>query len=305
MAPDRRVSRADDDGSADHKVVAGDDERAGTPATGSSRRGIAGRHGEDDEEGQQESQEAGLNDADQDPQVPSSPERDGRRRGRPLHCAERGGHRPLPPLPASPLQAMEDVKRAAALKLCRRKRRSVQEVYEKVLSVAGDARRCYDAASAAVAALSDAKFADMMFLDGCFLLWYMSELDDDGGDRLLTGFPWLVLEAIMEFLPVGLHRWVAVYVSGNLIFPRSDSEKKILPASWIRRLLIKCRRVPQDKAADTDNNESSSSISFGDSKLPHLLGLLHLMLIHKMPPHMRKSTLCMHSYRKTIFYKRK
>ncbi|CAO2200111.1 unnamed protein product, partial [Urochloa humidicola] len=52
--------------------------------------------------------------------------------------------------------------------------RSVEEVYKKILSVAGNARRCYDDASPPMAGLNDAEFADMMFVDVCFLLWYLN-----------------------------------------------------------------------------------------------------------------------------------
>ncbi|KAL6857194.1 hypothetical protein ACP4OV_018576 [Aristida adscensionis] len=190
------------------------------------------------------------------------------------------------------LQAMEDFKRAVALRLCKSNGRSVQEVYKKILSVADDARRCYDAS--AVAALSDGEFADMMFFDGCFLLWFMA--DDD--DQLLTGcahsagpsfmrdlfllenqVPWLVLEALMEFLPVGLYGSVAGMVCGDpLFFPRY--EKHVLP-SWIMRLLIKCRRAPEDED-ETDTDEESRPL--------HLLGLLRFILIQSLPHKMRKST---------------
>jgi hypothetical protein len=75
------------------------------------------------------------------------------------------------------LQEMEEVKHAAAYRLLRAQSRTVEEVYEKVLSVAGDARRCYD--DSVVAGLSDAEFARMMFVDGCFLLWYLHDRHED------------------------------------------------------------------------------------------------------------------------------
>ncbi|KAL6659531.1 hypothetical protein ACP70R_003571 [Stipagrostis hirtigluma subsp. patula] len=108
------------------------------------------------------------------------------------------------------LQAMEEVKHAAAYSLCRDSGRSV---YEKILSVVADARRCYTADDDAslVARLSDAEFAAMMFLDGCFLLQFLA---DTGGPlfagRILSAgpsfikdilllenqIPWVVLEAL-------------------------------------------------------------------------------------------------------------
>ncbi|RLM60515.1 hypothetical protein C2845_PM14G01480 [Panicum miliaceum] len=49
---------------------------------------------------------------------------------------------------------------------------------ERVRSVAGAARGCYDAADPSVEGVGEADFAAMMFLDGCFLLQYMVDSDD-------------------------------------------------------------------------------------------------------------------------------
>ncbi|WVZ88024.1 hypothetical protein U9M48_034586 [Paspalum notatum var. saurae] len=114
------------------------------------------------------------------------------------------------------LRHTEDVKHAAAHYFCEQSGHSVEQVYDKILSIADQARSCYD--DDAVARFSDAKFAEMMFLDGCFLLCYAyAERDEQPGllenqMTLSTGpcmlrdifllenqLPWLVLEALMTF----------------------------------------------------------------------------------------------------------
>ena len=130
------------------------------------------------------------------------------------------------------LHKMEEVKLAAAYYLCGASGRSTAEVYEKVRSVAGAARGCYDADDPAVVGLGDAEFAAMMFLDGCFLLQYMvagGDVEHDATALVLqnrmtlsTGpsiqkdifllenqIPWLVLDALAEFMFVDVRGFVA------------------------------------------------------------------------------------------------
>jgi len=123
------------------------------------------------------------------------------------------------------LQKMEEVKLAAAYNLCRSSGHSIAEVYEKVLSVVGDARDCYDTDDPAVMRVSNASdFATMMFLDGCFLLQYMVAGDTNEMIRrqimsmgtsiqkdiflLENQIPWLVLDALAGFVPVDVRRFV-------------------------------------------------------------------------------------------------
>uniref|UniRef100_A0ACD5Y0M5 Uncharacterized protein n=1 Tax=Avena sativa TaxID=4498 RepID=A0ACD5Y0M5_AVESA len=84
------------------------------------------------------------------------------------------------------LREAEEVKHAAAYSFCARSGRSVEEVHDKILFVVADARRCYNADDA-VERFGDAKFAAMMFLDGCFLLEYInfSSGDDQEEERAL------------------------------------------------------------------------------------------------------------------------
>ncbi|CAL5008833.1 unnamed protein product [Urochloa decumbens] len=184
--------------------------------------------------------------------------------------------------------SMEEVKHAAAYRLLKGQGRTVEEVYKKVLSVAGAARRCYDDASPLVAGLSDAEFVDMMFVDGCFLVWYLKP--PPGGDPLLTGcafsyghnilkdilrlenqIPLPVLEALMDS-PVDLRTLLPTKAT-HFFFNRA--EEKVRPCNVMRFPMKYCRRVPAD--------ERSSSISLGDSKPPHLLGLLRSYMISGMP----------------------
>ncbi|CAM0870765.1 unnamed protein product [Alopecurus aequalis] len=116
------------------------------------------------------------------------------------------------------LQEAEEVKYAAAHDFCTQSGHSVEEVHGKILSIVADARRCY--AADAVERFGDAEFAEMMFLDGCFLLKYMQLNQNPEEERALlinrmvlsTGpcilrdifllenqLPWLVLETLTEF----------------------------------------------------------------------------------------------------------
>nr|CAB3470585.1 unnamed protein product [Digitaria exilis] len=77
------------------------------------------------------------------------------------------------------LQEMEEFKHAAAHWLCTDSGHTFEEVYAKVLSVTGEARRRYDDDDVSLAAVSDAEFATMMFLDSCFLVWFIAGTSDD------------------------------------------------------------------------------------------------------------------------------
>ncbi|KAL6899434.1 hypothetical protein ACP4OV_006092 [Aristida adscensionis] len=169
------------------------------------------------------------------------------------------------------LQEMEEVKQAAAHRFCRDSGRSVDEVYAKILSVAGDARRCYAAAAdmSLVARLSDAEFAAMMFLDGCFLLQLIAKYYEPPiAGRILSSshsiykdvfmlenqIPWLVLESLMEFMPTG--------------------NKEV--RRFIRFQTASCFTDMKEKKTDTID----SRIKNADLKPPHLLGLFRSILTH-------------------------
>nr|CAB3466125.1 unnamed protein product [Digitaria exilis] len=158
------------------------------------------------------------------------------------------------------LQAVEEVKHVAAFQLCRDNGCSVEEVYSDIFSIVGYARSCYDASS--VAGLSDAEFAAMMFLDGCFLVQFakndkppvlghgLSCWPTIVKDTLLleNQIPWLVLEAL----------------TGWLITHMSPPAKEL-------------RSVKDDASCTEEPNNP-----------PHLLGLLRSCMTLRMPSELRQ-----------------
>ncbi|GJN39811.1 hypothetical protein PR202_gb28954 [Eleusine coracana subsp. coracana] len=189
------------------------------------------------------------------------------------------------------LQKMEEVKLAAAHHLCIGSGHSPEAVYEKVLSVAGEARGCYDADDPSVRDVAD--FAAMMFLDGCFLLQYMMLAaaaavdDDDDQDHnnkapppvlrnrmtLSTGptilkdifllenqIPWLVLQTLTEFITaVDVRQFV------------DDMGKNFFPAGKAEAKAVK------------DSDEASEDNDDKHTPPPHLLGLLRFSQVSSMP----------------------
>ncbi|KAG8086691.1 hypothetical protein GUJ93_ZPchr0010g7939 [Zizania palustris] len=126
------------------------------------------------------------------------------------------------------LRQAEEKKRAAAHYFCRDSDRPAKAVYERVLSVAGEARSCYD--DDATDGISEAEFAAMMFHDGCFLVQFMLSCTGEevappleswfntthkiGRDVFLleNQIPWLVLHALMELSarPVLVGKFIAI-----------------------------------------------------------------------------------------------
>ncbi|KAJ1269598.1 hypothetical protein BS78_07G224000 [Paspalum vaginatum] len=132
---------------------------------------------------------------------------------------------------AAHLQRAEEMKRAAAYFLCcdcEASNHSAEEMYAKILSVAGDARSCYDDD---LPQLQEADFATMMFLDGCFLLqfiihrtaitaqrqrsclkwWFRANLESIHRDMFLleNQVPWPVLDALMALIPAPVGEFIA------------------------------------------------------------------------------------------------
>ncbi|XP_020160785.1 UPF0481 protein At3g47200-like [Aegilops tauschii subsp. strangulata] len=122
------------------------------------------------------------------------------------------------------LRETEELKHAAAHYFCEMSGHSVAHVYDKILHIAGEGRSCY--VHDAVAKFTDAEFAVMMFLDGCYLLLYMAgtkgcaflcnRMTLSTGPCMLRDIfllenqlPWLVLEALMDFLtPCPVYKFV-------------------------------------------------------------------------------------------------
>ncbi|KAG2576423.1 UPF0481 protein At3g47200-like [Panicum virgatum] len=198
---------------------------------------------------------------------------------------------------AARLQEMEEVKLAAAYHLCRSSGHSTAKVYERVLSVAGAARGCYDAGDPSVEAVGEADFAAMMFIDGCFLLQYMVDGDDAAPVlrnrmALSTGpsiqkdifllenqIPWLVLEALAEFISVDGHRFVhdmgAKFLPGKAM-AKSENGRRRLPWPW------RCTGGRATKPADRSRGGEQQY------KPAHLLGLLRFTQVGSMPEDMVK-----------------
>ncbi|RLN03332.1 hypothetical protein C2845_PM13G01680 [Panicum miliaceum] len=196
------------------------------------------------------------------------------------------------------LQEMEEVKLAAAYHLCRSAGRSTVEAYERVRSVAGAARGCYDAADPTVEGVGEADFAAMMFLDGCFLLQYMVDGDDAAPVlrnrmTLSTGpsiqkdifllenqVPWLVLDTLAEFMSVDVHRFVRYM--GAKFFPAGKAK----PENGRRRMPCGCTGGRATKAADRSRGGRGAGGTEHQYKPPHLLGLLRFTQVGSMPEDM-------------------
>ncbi|KAL5230635.1 hypothetical protein ABZP36_029411 [Zizania latifolia] len=71
----------------------------------------------------------------------------------------------------SHLLPAEEIKLAAAHYFCRDSGHPAKAVYERIFSVAAEARSCYD--DDATDGISEVEFAAMMFHDGCFLVQFM------------------------------------------------------------------------------------------------------------------------------------
>ncbi|KAF7098732.1 hypothetical protein CFC21_100448 [Triticum aestivum] len=171
------------------------------------------------------------------------------------------------------LQETEELKHAAAHYLCEKSGRSVEEVHGKILSIVSQARSCY--ADDAVAKFTDAEFAVMMFLDGCYLLHYI-KIDQQCAllsNRMFLSMgpcmlrdifllenqlPWLVLEALMEFCtPFHMYNFFVDMAVFFDIAPRYSST--------------------------SDSNTRVSMDEFKRHRPPHLLGLLRHYQIGNMP----------------------
>ncbi|CAO2207554.1 unnamed protein product [Urochloa humidicola] len=131
---------------------------------------------------------------------------------------------------AAHVHRAEEIKRAAAYFTCNDSGHSVEVVYAKILTVAGDARRCYDHDDNVVAGIPQADFATMMFQDACFLLqyilwqtanadtsqqylspWFAANTESIQRDVFLleNQVPWQVLDALMAFMPAPVGKFIS------------------------------------------------------------------------------------------------
>ena len=195
---------------------------------------------------------------------------------------------------ASPqLMAMEDSKRAAKEEFCRRVAMMASQsqpeveaaVREKMLSLAGSARKCY-AGEPRIDLMSHESLAEMMFLDGCFLLQFMVSMfpDDPNAppelDPLMSRaevhtcidaiardvmlfenqIPWAVLQALMEMRPgVPVDRFLTLMASAFHVAANDDDDKAASLSS----------------GASATTGAGGEPNDHGDPPPPHLLGLFH------------------------------
>ncbi|TVU39559.1 hypothetical protein EJB05_12984, partial [Eragrostis curvula] len=197
------------------------------------------------------------------------------------------------------LRKMEEVKLAVANKLCKLSGLSIDKVYQKVLAVASDVRRCYGEPID----LTNDELASMMFLDGCFLLGFMSSQEDPMlvGCTLSCGpsflkdifllenqVPWQVLQLLMAEFEIN-DDMPAMFAAGQgkMLSPARKREKK--------------RRECIPYQINNNNNNKSSKGTGNEMGAesctpPHLLGLLRSVLMSRMPPQKRVS-MCDYSSR--------
>uniref|UniRef100_A0ACD5Y3L6 Uncharacterized protein n=1 Tax=Avena sativa TaxID=4498 RepID=A0ACD5Y3L6_AVESA len=173
------------------------------------------------------------------------------------------------------LEDMEEIKKAATYHFCRDLGLRPEAVYEKVLTVAEDARSCYTDGEAvgALVHVTGADFAAMMFRDGCFLLqimlWLLQE-DGSGAGRGAPSFtcrfnsmaalrdlfllenqiPWVVLQTLMDCRPHVFPDVLCAFIAYMGKFFQLHTDTDLLRGS---------------KTLELD----------GRYKPPHLLALLH------------------------------
>lgn len=133
------------------------------------------------------------------------------------------------------LQEMEMVKHAALDRFCSHAGCHLEEVYAKMQLISDMARFCYAPGDEALLRLTDDEFAAMMLVDGCFLLQFIDSgfVGSQYSSRpsiikdiflLENQIPWLVLEALIEFMPgIGVCRFVA-YMGVKYFFPKTDNK---------------------------------------------------------------------------------
>jgi hypothetical protein len=146
------------------------------------------------------------------------------------------------------LQEMEGIKRAALEEFRKGASEQCEAVQRKILSLVESARSCY-AGERYSNSKHHSNFADMMFLDGWFLLQFMvsmcpddpdappeadllmsraevhTRIDDIARDVLLleNQVPWLVLESLMELWPaVPVDRFLRLMASAFVIGNEDD-----------------------------------------------------------------------------------
>ncbi|KAL6643787.1 hypothetical protein ACP70R_018553 [Stipagrostis hirtigluma subsp. patula] len=128
---------------------------------------------------------------------------------------------------SSHLLGMEAGKRAAVVEFCRAVGLKREEVRQKILPLASSTRSCYDLCDEKLVSIDDGELAEMLLLDGCFLVQFMvsmcredspppgpedplmsraevhTHIDAIARDILLleNQIPWAVLKALIDLRP--------------------------------------------------------------------------------------------------------
>ncbi|KAF6997425.1 hypothetical protein CFC21_013649 [Triticum aestivum] len=166
------------------------------------------------------------------------------------------------------LKPAEKVKYVAAYHCIMESGHSVQEMYDAVVSVAGEARGLYD--KDVMAGISDNDFEPMMFYDACFLVQFMLKLTGSNLNSYLSRYfkgnmndifrdilllenqlPWRVVETVMWFRQVSLPKLVNSLKNG-----------------------LQDRKVRGRKPLDWEEKY----------KPPHLLGLVRFYIVGRSKP---------------------
>ncbi|KAF7146818.1 hypothetical protein RHSIM_Rhsim04G0109800 [Rhododendron simsii] len=80
------------------------------------------------------------------------------------------------------LQPIEMLKKPMVLLFVEKRKEKIQELYEEVVKVASDARKCY--AEGLTERFNDEEFTHMMLLDGCFILHYICSIVEGNHEKL-------------------------------------------------------------------------------------------------------------------------
>ena len=179
------------------------------------------------------------------------------------------------------LQLMERLKKETVRQHVTESKVEDQDLYNRVVKVVGDARKCYKEGS--TDELDDREFAMMMFLDGCFILQFICCSTDKDKKMniknhnvafvrrdlflLENQLPFLVLEALM--LPKK-DEWLEK-INNFVDNTRAHSPDHHKQGGWLDRITKKLfREVPQAKEEQQPEQQPV-----------HLLGILHAQLINQ------------------------
>ncbi|CAN6374410.1 unnamed protein product [Urochloa humidicola] len=170
------------------------------------------------------------------------------------------------------LKKAEKAKHVAAYHCIRESGRSVQEMYDAVISVAYDARRLYD--DDVMAGIGDDDFLPMMFYDACFLVQYLA---------LRTGRSKSMdpsLRSFFDFNSKAIHRDVML-LENQLPWRVVVTVMSFRPVPVpLEKLIARWRNYLQDRKV-TEQKPSTTSLALDNDSYepPHLLGLCRYYVV--------------------------